>query len=65
MCFGGSSKPKTTVAPEPMKPTTFDFRAGADSLKQQQQKMAATSQPQAASFGSELGTSTLSPMPAV
>ena len=57
MCFG-SSKPKTTVAPEPMQPTTFDFRAGNDSLKQQQQKMAATSQPQAASFGSELGTST-------
>jgi len=61
MCFGGSSKPKTTVPPEPMQPTTFDFRAGNDSLKQQQQQMAAQRQPQAPSFGSELGTSTTAP----
>jgi hypothetical protein len=65
MCFG-SSKPKTTVPPEPKKPTTFDFRAGADSLKQQQQQQmaAAQSQPQEDEFGSELGTSGTAPTPA-
>lgn len=64
MCFG-SSKPKTTVPPEPKKPTTFDYRAGADSMKQQQQQVAAAqSQPQGDEFGSELGTSGTAPMPA-
>lgn len=61
MCFGSSKT--NTKPPEPTPPTTFSYRAGADSLRQQQ-AAATMQQPKPQTFGSELGTSTTGMMPA-
>lgn len=55
MCMGGSKS--NTTPPEPTPPTTFSYRAGADSLKKQQQGVATGQITAPPTLGSELGSS--------